>query len=74
MTDGAAQFDGWHFKNIQAKRRSLLDTSGDSHRLGQPGLLQPGGAYVWLRRSWGINGTVDTYGDVTAGKAQSWLF
>jgi len=65
MTDPAVTFDGWHVKNIQLNGVNLGmpgDLTGwDNQRFFSPVKLDFGFALV------GINGTVDAYGDVTAG-------
>jgi hypothetical protein len=65
MTDEAAQFDGWHVKNIQLNGVALGTpgdlTGWDNQAFFNPEELTFGFAVV------GINGTVDTFGDVTAG-------
>ena len=67
MTDGAAQFDGWHFKNIQLNGAAIGTpgslTGWDNQAFFNPLELTFGFAIV------GINGTVDNYGDVTAGNS-----
>jgi hypothetical protein len=65
MTDPGVEFDGWHVKNIQLNGVNL-GTSGDltgwdNQKHFSPVSLDFGFALV------GINGTVDTFGDVTAG-------
>jgi hypothetical protein len=65
MTDPAVEFDGWHVKNIQLNGVDL-GTPGslagwDNQQFFSPLSLVFDFALV------GINGTVDTYGDVTAG-------
>lgn len=65
MTDPAAQFDGWHVKNIQLNGVSVGTpgslTGWDNLDFFSPLTLDFGFALV------GISGTVDAYGDVTAG-------
>ena len=68
MTDGAAVFDGWHFKNLQLNGVPLGDnttTGWDNQAFFNPEELTFGFALV------GINGTVDAYGDVTDGDSVS---
>jgi hypothetical protein len=65
MTDPAVEFDGWHVKNIQLDGADL-GTPGslagwDNQKFFSPVPLTFGLALV------GINGSVDPYGDVTAG-------
>lgn len=65
MTDELAHFDGWHVRNIQLDGVDL-GTPGslagwDNQAFFNPTELTFGIALV------GINGTVDAYGDVTAG-------
>jgi hypothetical protein len=65
MTDPGVQFDGWHVKNIQLNGVDLGTpgdlTGWDNQKFFNPVPLTFDFALV------GINGTVDTYGDVTAG-------
>jgi hypothetical protein len=65
MTDPAVEFDGWHVKNIQLDGVDLGTpgdlTGWDNQKFFSPVALDFGFALV------GISGTVDTYGDVTAG-------
>lgn len=65
MTDEAAQFDGWHVKNIQLNGVNLGTpgdlTGWDNQQFFDPLPLDFGFSIV------GINGTVDAFGDVTAG-------
>jgi hypothetical protein len=67
MTDPAAQFDGWHVKNIQLGGADLGTpgslTGWDNERFFSPLTLDFGFALV------GIDGTVDAYGNVTAGSS-----
>jgi hypothetical protein len=64
MTDGAAQFDGWHVKNIQLDDADVGtpgSTAGwDNEVFFNPQDLAFGVAFV------GINGSVDAYGDITS--------
>jgi hypothetical protein len=64
MTDELAHFDGWHVKDIKLNG-SDVGTPGslagwDNQRFFNPTELTFGLAFV------GINGSVDTYGDITA--------
>jgi hypothetical protein len=63
MTDPAAQFDGWHVKNIKLGGADLGTpgslTGWDNERFFSPLPLDFGFALV------GINGTVDGFGNVT---------
>jgi hypothetical protein len=63
MTDPAAQFDGWHVKNIQLDGVNVgapADLTGwDNERFFSPLTLDFGFALV------GINGTVDAFGNVS---------
>lgn len=65
MTDPAVQFDGWHVKNIQLNGVNVGTpgslTGWDNERFFSPRPLDFGFVLV------GINGTVDGYGNVTAG-------
>jgi hypothetical protein len=65
MTDPAVEFDGWHVKNIQLNGVNVGTpgdlTGWDNQRFFSPVSLDFGFALV------GINGTVDAFGDVTAG-------
>lgn len=65
MTDPSVQFDGWHVKNIQLNGANVGTpgslTSWDNQSFFTPVALDFGFALV------GTNGTVDAYGDVTAG-------
>jgi hypothetical protein len=65
MTDPAVQEDGWHVKNIQLNGVPFgTDLAGwDNIRFFSPVSLNFEFAVV------GINGTVDEFGDVTAGTA-----
>jgi len=65
MTDEAAQFDGWHVRNIQLDGVSV-GTSGDLTGWDNEAFFAP----LPLNFEFtlvGINGTVDAWGDVTAG-------
>ena len=65
MTDEAAQFDGWHVRNIQLDGVSV-GTSGDLTRWENEKFFSPlplSFAFTLV----GINGTVNGFGDVTAG-------
>ena len=65
MTDPAVEFDGWHVKNIQLNGTNVGTpgdlTGWDNQKFFSPVPLSFDLALV------GINGTVDIYGDVTAG-------
>jgi hypothetical protein len=65
MSDPSVQFDGWHVKNIQLNGTNVGmpgDLTGwDNEKFFNPVALSFGFALV------GINGTVDSFGDVTAG-------
>lgn len=65
MSDWATNFDGWHVKNIKLDGVDLGTpgslTGWDNERFFSPLTLDFGFALV------GINGTVDSFGDVTAG-------
>jgi hypothetical protein len=65
LTDPAVQEDGWHVKNIQMNGVTPAGwgtlANWDNERFFSPLTLDFGFALV------GINGTVDAYGDVTAG-------
>jgi hypothetical protein len=65
MSDWATNFDGWHIKNVQLDGVSVGTagslTGWDNLNFFSPLDLDFGFALV------GINGTVDAYGDVTAG-------
>jgi len=67
MSDPSVQLDGWHVKNVQLDGASVGTpgslTGWDNQAYFSPVALDFGFAVV------GINGTVDTYGDVTAGSA-----
>jgi hypothetical protein len=72
MTDPAAQFDGWHVKNIKLGTADV-GTPGDlsdwdNERFFSPLTLDFGFALV------GINGTVDAYGDIVASGANVRVF
>ena len=66
MTDGAAQFDGWHVRNVKIGD-TLVDSSPESlsdwtnQKAFQP---VPLGFILQLV---GYTGTVDQYGDITSG-------
>ncbi|MCI0584239.1 MAG: immune inhibitor A [Chloroflexi bacterium] len=65
MTDPAVQLDGWHVKNVQLNGADL-GTAGSLTGWDNQGFFSPldlGFAFAVV----GINGTVDIYGDVTAG-------
>jgi hypothetical protein len=65
MTDPAVTFDGWHVKNIQMNGSTPAGwgtlANWDNERFFSPLTLDFGFALV------GINGSVDGYGDVSAG-------
>jgi len=67
MTDPAVEFDGWHVKNIQMNSVAPAGwdnlANWDNLPFFSPLALDFGFALV------GINGTVDAYGDVTAGSS-----
>jgi hypothetical protein len=65
MTDPSVQLDGWHVKNVQLNGADL-GTAGSLTGWDNQGFFSPldlGFAFAVV----GINGTVDIYGDVTAG-------
>lgn len=72
MTDPAAQFDGWHIKNIQLNGVDLGTPSNltgwDNERFFSPLTLDFGFALV------GINGTAGTYGDILTSGADVKVF
>ena len=72
MTDPAAQFDGWHVKNIKLNNVDV-GTPGslagwDNERFFSPLSLDFGFALV------GINGTVSAYGDILTSGADVTVF
>ena len=65
ITDQASQFDGWHVKNIQLNGTNV-GTPGDLTGWDNQNFYSPAPLSFDLALV-GINGTVDIYGDVTAG-------
>jgi hypothetical protein len=65
MTDPGVEFDGWHVKNIQLNGADL-GTPGDLTGWDNQKFLSPVPLTFELTLV-GINGSVDTYGNVTAG-------
>lgn len=66
MTDGAAQFDGWHVRNVAIDGTPVDATPADLSDWTNQQAFQPV-PLGFILQLVGYTGTVDQYGDITSG-------
>lgn len=66
MTDAAAQFDGWHLKNVTIDGTAVDATPADLSDWNNQGFYQPL-PLDYILQLVGYTGTVDEFGDIISG-------
>jgi hypothetical protein len=66
MTDAGVNFDGWHLKNVTLDGAAVDDTPADLSDWNNQTFYSTV-ALDFILQVVGLTGTVDTYGDITAG-------